>query len=137
MMYMSKFMGIYAVIPAAVLLAISFFVMVVLRKVDLRGLKIFGYFVSALLILASVLVFSIGVYMMTVTRYSMATTPSTVRTTRHAIRQGMTMLPTSPSKTVHGKLYKNTLRIEGPVQQQDTKAHLQATDQDSQPARKK
>jgi hypothetical protein len=54
--------GLFAVIPTAVLLTISFFVLFVIRKTEVGGLKAFGYTVAVLLWVAALLVFSAGLY---------------------------------------------------------------------------
>lgn len=61
-MGMMRLVGLFALIPAAVLLTISFFVLVVLRKLDTQGLKTFGYVVAVLLWVAAALVISAGAY---------------------------------------------------------------------------
>lgn len=66
-----RLMGLFALIPAAVLLTISFFVLVVLRKAESEGLKAFGYVVATLLWIAAVLVISTGIYTVYTGRYPM------------------------------------------------------------------
>lgn len=61
-MCMMRAAGLLAVVPVSVLLTISFFVLVALRKVDEKGVKAFGYVVVALLWLATLVIFSGGVY---------------------------------------------------------------------------
>ncbi|MCX5681785.1 MAG: hypothetical protein NT079_05900 [Candidatus Omnitrophica bacterium] len=58
-----KIPGVLAVVPAAVLLTISFFVLVVNKKQE-QGIRVFGYVVAAVLWLAALCAFSCGVYMM-------------------------------------------------------------------------
>jgi hypothetical protein len=53
--------GAIFLIPTALLLAVSFFVLVLLRQVKEQALKAFGYLVAALLWLAALVVFSGGV----------------------------------------------------------------------------
>ena len=60
---MHKLMGLFAVIPATVLLTISFFVLFTISKVEKRKLKVFGYTIVALLWLVAFSVFSTGIYM--------------------------------------------------------------------------
>jgi hypothetical protein len=48
----------------AVLLAISFFVLLTLRKAESQGLKAFGYVVCAVLWVAALLVFLAGFYVL-------------------------------------------------------------------------
>lgn len=57
-----RFLGLVAIIPISLLLTVSFFVLVAARKVDSKGLKAFGYAITALLWAAALIVLSIGVY---------------------------------------------------------------------------
>jgi hypothetical protein len=59
---MFRVLGVFALIPTALLLTVSFFVLVVLRKIELQGLKAFGYVVAAALWIAALLTFSMGIY---------------------------------------------------------------------------
>jgi hypothetical protein len=52
-----------ALIPVAVLLTLSFFVLVILQKIESKNLKLFGVAVAVLLWLSAILVLSSGVYM--------------------------------------------------------------------------
>jgi len=61
-MCMFKMMGLFAVVPTAVLLAISFFVLYAIKRAEMGGLKVFGYVVAAFLWIAALLVFSSGIY---------------------------------------------------------------------------
>jgi len=61
---MMKAAGLLAVVPVSVILTISFLVLVVLRKVDEKGIKAFGYVVLALLWVAALVIFSGGIYKM-------------------------------------------------------------------------
>ena len=54
--------GLTAVIPVAVLLAISFFVLLGLQNVNVQGLKTFGNVVVVLLWLSAALVLAMGIY---------------------------------------------------------------------------
>jgi len=60
-----KFAGLLAVVPVAVLLTISFFVLFAVRKIDTHGLKVFGYVVATLLWVAAAVIFSLGVFSIT------------------------------------------------------------------------
>lgn len=60
---MPKMMGLLALIPASVLLTLSFFVLFTITKVEKRKLKVFGYTIAALLWLVAFVVFSAGIYM--------------------------------------------------------------------------
>jgi len=53
-----KFAGLMTVVPVVILLTMSFFVLFAVRKIDTRGLKVFGYVVTALLWGAIVTIFS-------------------------------------------------------------------------------
>jgi hypothetical protein len=70
-MLIFRVMGLFAVIPIALLLTVSFFVLLSLRKVEQQGLKAFGYVIAALLWLGAVLVFSAGVYTISTGRHPM------------------------------------------------------------------
>lgn len=61
-MFMFKFMCLFAIVYATILLTVSFFVLFALRKVEAQGLKAFGYLVTALLWIAAFLIFSAGLY---------------------------------------------------------------------------
>ena len=58
---MFRFMGLLSIIPATVLLTISFFVLYATKKTEGDGLKKFGMVVSVLLWVCSLLIFSAGV----------------------------------------------------------------------------
>jgi len=49
--------GIFALVPAAMVLGISFFVLLTARKSDSQGLKNFGFAVAVLLWISSALIF--------------------------------------------------------------------------------
>jgi hypothetical protein len=59
---MSILPGLFAVVPASLLLAVSFFILLALRKNEEKGIKTFGYVVVALLWLSAALVFTVGIY---------------------------------------------------------------------------
>jgi len=61
-MMMGKLAAAFSLIPTTMELTLSFFVLVVLRKVEEQALKVFGYVIAALLWLCALLVFSSGVY---------------------------------------------------------------------------
>jgi len=48
-MCMLNSMPIFAIVPMTILLTVSFFVLLVARKTDVQGLKVFGFVVAALL----------------------------------------------------------------------------------------
>ena len=64
-----RLIGVLAIIPATVLLTISFFVLFALRKVEAQGLKAFGYVVAALLWVGALMVFSLGIYTLSTGRH--------------------------------------------------------------------
>jgi hypothetical protein len=57
-----KVPGMLAIIPTAVLLTISFFVLIVNKKQE-QGVRVFGFVVAAVLWLAALCAFSCGIYM--------------------------------------------------------------------------
>jgi len=61
-MHEFRLLGLFAVIPTAVLLTISFFVLFALRKIETEGLKAFGYIIATLLWIGAALVLSVGLY---------------------------------------------------------------------------
>ena len=70
-MIMQRVIGLFALIPATVLLTISFFVLVVIGKIEKVGLKAFGYVVAALLWVAALLASSAGIYTLSTGRCPM------------------------------------------------------------------
>ncbi len=70
-MIVTRLVGLFAIIPTTLLLAISFFVLHILRKTDTYVLKIFGYVIAALLWLSALLVFSAGIYTVSTGRHPM------------------------------------------------------------------
>ena len=68
---MFRLIGLFAIIPTAVLLTISFFVLFAIRKIESLGLKAFGYVVAALLWVAALLVLSAGIYTLSTGRHPM------------------------------------------------------------------
>lgn len=64
-----RVMGLFAVIPTALLLTVSFFVLFAIRKIQEQGLKAFGYVIAALLWIGAALVFSVGVYTVSTGRH--------------------------------------------------------------------
>ncbi|MFA5320786.1 MAG: hypothetical protein WBE75_06005 [Candidatus Omnitrophota bacterium] len=61
-MCLSRFAGLFSVVPAAILLSVSFFVLFAARKCDGRKLKIFGYAVGGFLWLTCALLLLSGIY---------------------------------------------------------------------------
>lgn len=62
MMAMGRGAVLFSLIPTTLLLTVSFFVLVVLRKLQEQGLKMFGYVIVALLWLGALITFSAGIY---------------------------------------------------------------------------
>jgi hypothetical protein len=62
-------MGLFAIIPATLLLTVSFFVLFAVRKIEIQGLKVFGYVIAALLWVSVLLVASCGVYTLSTGRH--------------------------------------------------------------------
>ena len=58
---MTKSLGIFAIIPATVLLAISFFILVVANNVKEQVIKSFGNIIAMLLWVAAALLFITGI----------------------------------------------------------------------------
>lgn len=63
-MCLLKMSNLMAIVPIAALLTASFFVLFTLRKIEEKGLRIFGCVAVALLWLATIVVFSGAVYKM-------------------------------------------------------------------------
>ncbi len=57
-----KCLGFMSFVPATLLVTVSFFVLIVLKKADTQWLRIFGYCVAVLLWIAAVLVFTAGIF---------------------------------------------------------------------------
>ncbi|MDD5136590.1 MAG: hypothetical protein PHX20_03925 [Candidatus Omnitrophica bacterium] len=55
---MMKGVGMLSVIPTSVLLTISFFVLLALKKVETQSLKIFGYCIAVLLWISAAIAFT-------------------------------------------------------------------------------
>ncbi len=62
---MFKVLGIYAIIPTALLLTVSFFVLYALQRPEVKGIKVFGYVIVALLWISALIIFSTGIYTIT------------------------------------------------------------------------
>jgi len=67
-----RLLGLFAIIPTTLLLALSFFVLFTNRKVENEGLKTFGYVIAVLLWIAAALVFSAGIYILATGQHPMA-----------------------------------------------------------------
>jgi hypothetical protein len=61
-MIMGRIFGLLMFVPATMFLAVSFFILVVIRRIDEKGLKTFGYVVVTLLWIGSSILFSLGAY---------------------------------------------------------------------------
>jgi hypothetical protein len=59
---MHKLPAFFGLIPVSILLTISFFVMLSLRKLEPGKLKAFGYLVATFLLVSAGIVFSVGLY---------------------------------------------------------------------------
>ena len=59
---MSRIAPIIVVVPISLLLALSFFVLLSIRKAETKGLKAFGYVVAGILWLGVLVIFLGGVY---------------------------------------------------------------------------
>ena len=59
-MGMGMHSAVFALVHAVVLLTVSFFVLLALRKVDTQALKVFGYAIAVLLWVSAALVFGKG-----------------------------------------------------------------------------
>lgn len=57
-----RLIGVYFIIPTTILLTISLFVLTTIKKINSKGVKGFGYFVTVLLWLSASFCFFIGVY---------------------------------------------------------------------------
>lgn len=91
---MFRLLGLLAIIPAALLLTTSFFVLFVMRKLETGGLKVFGYVIVALLWIASLLVFSAGVYTVSTGRHPMmCMMQEMMKSPMHGMMKGGKMSP--------------------------------------------
>jgi hypothetical protein len=63
-MLIMRFLGTFAIIPTTLFLTMSFFVLLAAENIQHHGLKLFGYFVAALLCLTAVLMLFTGIYVM-------------------------------------------------------------------------
>ena len=70
-MQIFRLLGIYTIIPATIFLAISYFVMLTLNKIEARGLKSFGNFVVFLLWVCALVIFLSGIYAIVTGRHPM------------------------------------------------------------------
>ena len=59
---MIRVMGVFLLIPATMILAVSFFTFLGACKADCRPMKIFGRMVGSLLVLCSLMVLGVGAY---------------------------------------------------------------------------
>lgn len=57
-----RLLGLVAIIPISLLLTVSFLVLIAARKVESKGLRTFGYILTALLWASAIVAFSIGIY---------------------------------------------------------------------------
>jgi hypothetical protein len=68
-MGLGRFMGFFVVIPASVLLAISYFVLLTIRKAETGALRAFGYVVASVLWTAVAFFFVVGIYILGTGKY--------------------------------------------------------------------
>ena len=68
-MSLFRLVGLFAMIPATLLLTVSFFVLLVVRKAEPHGLKAFGYVIAGLLWACTLLIFAAGVYTISTGRH--------------------------------------------------------------------
>ena len=61
-MVIGRIFGLLMFVPATMFLAVSFFILVVIRRIDGKGLKNFGYVVVTLLWIGSCILFTLGAY---------------------------------------------------------------------------
>ena len=66
-----KFLGLFAIVPTTMLLTVSFFVLVVARKIEEAKLKIFGYVIAVLLCICALITLSVGFYKISSGKYYM------------------------------------------------------------------
>ena len=59
---MVRFMGLFSLIPMAILLTVSFFVIFTLSKVNSKKLRSFGIAIAILLWISAALIFCLGIY---------------------------------------------------------------------------
>jgi hypothetical protein len=57
-----RVLGLFSIIPVTLLLALSYFVLFSVRKVEAQGLKNFGWVIAVLLWICGALVFSTGLF---------------------------------------------------------------------------
>lgn len=60
-MTFGRMLGMYMLVPATIMLTISYFVMAVNSKIEKKGLKSFGTFIVILLFLCALLALTFGV----------------------------------------------------------------------------
>jgi hypothetical protein len=70
-MTMMRLLGVFAIIPASLLLTLSFFVLYTTRKPDCKDLKPLGLNAAVLLWISTSLVLGIGFYIITTGRHPM------------------------------------------------------------------
>lgn len=63
-MFIVRFLGTFALIPATLFLMMSFFVLLAAESIRTQGLRFFGYFVALLLCVTAVSMLFVGVYVL-------------------------------------------------------------------------
>jgi len=61
-MSLLKPVGVFSIIPTTLILTVSFFVLMAVRKAETQRLKVFGYVIAALLWACAALVLAMGIY---------------------------------------------------------------------------
>jgi len=88
-----RLVGLLAIVPATVLLTISFFVLFSIRKAETQGLKAFGYVVAALLWISALAIFSLGIYTVATGRHPMMCTMQEMMKTKMHMMKPTGMMP--------------------------------------------
>ena len=101
----SRFIGLFAIVPATVLLTISFFVLFASRKLEAGSLKIFGYVIAALLWLGTALFLSAGTYSILTGRPSACMMmEQMMKGKMHSMRGSGPMMKGQPSQMPQGTM---------------------------------
>jgi len=86
-----RLMGLFAIVPATLLLTVSFFVLFALRKIETQGLKAFGYVIAALLWVSVSLVLTMGIYILSTGRHPMLSAMKGMKCNMHEEMMGKNM----------------------------------------------
>jgi hypothetical protein len=82
-----RLLGLVAIIPASLLLTVSFFVLLTIGREKTKGLKAFGYVVVDLLWVATAIVISCGVYMIITGKHPMIQMMQQMMPMKHPMMQ--------------------------------------------------